>query len=887
MSFALSTFPRRARLISLLATLPILASTLFATSPAAPQATKPPRLIAASNQGFYHAQRTLLPLAGEGTFSKYADTEPVLEKDARGRDVVRVPTPFANEVNLVWTFWRHKQPPQDQWPAGQKSRAALTLIAAEDYTFRPQLFVKTSTWSAPVQGPQLTLSAGQPTTIEIPLPPTLPPGPIENVRLVLSAGKAAPVLALTGLSVGEEVPIALHLPSLEAQRTRNPMRVTGLALPGSNAIVQALAADGTVRQDWSAIADASGRFILEVDRSTLPLGALQLKASATQPNGTAVEAKPISFYVYPVLKEGVTLPPITRDGRQLLLNGKPWGFAGLNYTRFLLEFSLRTNFQVVAEDLRKYGDWGIGVLRVPLHLGMFQPAPGVFPDDPRYAEILRSHKTDPDFFRLFEYFIAVAGHHGIRVVIDWHEMPTDPYRYFVGGNNHDKGTEKPGTGIAWLYDPQTKKAAEPGTPRFAQAIAETNRWLARRLKGNGNVLGFEAPYNEPHSVTDSADFTWRQLTATTIRPITIEDPDRLTFGMAPAWGHSNVLPSVTWMLPDDLSGVAPHHYHGNGPVSLRPDAKSRKEPWLARDIDAAFDHSFFAVSLPHSAAPYPVWNGESGEHGYQSFLPDMERVDSSSLMIEAQLVQAYSAGWTGSLGWTLTGNAGTYQPVVHLYEQAYRRFSPVYAAGPVDQSRAQVLFVQNPAAVPISNGLNHTCVPFAKLALDLHLAPVHYMTDDQLLSTGLVQMAVGLEQVEQAVAGFNYKAAIIDTRNLDSRAIDLIKGSKLPLLLTEDAAKLTRDEVASFLKNAGVNVDERTPSALQLIAGPQHFIVYRRSGEDAPARVFPRLPVEGRFQLVAEDGRSAYSGDAAKLATDGLEVNVAKWRSVIFRIEKL
>ena len=354
--------------------------------------------------------------------------------------------------------------------------------------------------------------------------------------------------------------------------------------------------------------------------------------------------------------------------------------------------------------------------------------------------------------------------------------------------------------------------------------------------------------------------------------------------MPPAWGHSNVLNSVTWMLPDHLTGITPHHYLGNGPVALRSDAKSRHSPWLARDVAATFDHSMFAAALPNSAAPAPIFNGESGEHGYGSFLPDMDRRDATSLMVEAQLFQTYASGWTGSLGWTLTGHNTVYDPVVDLYEIAYRKFAPVYAAGPIDQMSAQVLFVQNPAAVPVANGLNHACVPFAKLALDLHLAPVHYMTDDQLLGTGLVQMAVGLEQVEQIATGLRYKAAIVDTRNLDSRALDLLRGGKLPLLVIDDAAKLSREQLATFLKGAGLALDEKTPSELQLIEGPGHLLVYRRSGESGTAKVFPRLTVKGSFQLVDEQDRVVFTGTAAELVQRGLSFDLPKWRTAIFSI---
>lgn len=672
----------------------------------------------------------------------------------------------------------------------------------------------------------------------------------------------------------------LVVPDTRGLRLENPVRVAGRADPGSQLQVEALDATGARLQEWTVQSDASGQFTLAVDRRGLPAGrklALRVRAGET---GTWSPGTP--FFVFPLLN-GATLPAVEVSGRNLILNGKPWGFAGLNYTRFLIEFSRRGNFERVVDDLSTHAEWDVSVLRVPLHLGMIQPAAGVFPDDARYREILRAHDLDPEFYELLEYFVALCGHHGIRVVLEWHEMPTDPYRYFVGGNHHDKGTGRPGKGIAWLVDPATGRAAEPGDPEFTAAIVSANRWLARRFRANGTLLGFEAPYNEPHSVTDSSDTAWRRLAAAAARAVALEDPARLVFGMPPAWGHNNVLPSVTWQLPDQLTGMAPHYYLGNGPVAARPDAPRRKEPWLARDLAATFDHSFAAVALPHSGAPYPVWNGESGEHGYDSLLPDLEPRAAAALMIEAQLVQAYAAGMVGSLGWTLTGNEKVYTPLQDIYGAAYRRFSPVFRAGPVDYRRAEVLFVQNPGAVPVNNGLNYACVPLARLALDLHLGPVHYMTDDQLLANGLVQISVGLEQVEEVAAGLNYRAAIVDTRNLDVRALELLANSKIPVLRSADVARLTREEVAGFLAGAGVALDRRTPPELQLVAGPGHLLVYRRSGDGA-ARVHPRLKAVGVIEVVTESGATVFRGTAGELAERGLEVDLPKWTTAIFSL---
>src|SRR5690606_36315344 len=132
----------------------------------------------------------------------------------------------------------------------------------------------------------------------------------------------------------------------------------------------------------------------------------------------------------------------------------------------------------------------------------------------------------------------------------------------------------------------------------------------------------------------------------------------------------------------------------------------------------------------------------------------------------------------------------------------------------------------------------------------------------------------GLEQVEEMDAGLSYRAAVVDTRNLDSRALVLLENSGIPLVRTEDAAKLTADQLATFLEGAGVAVDRRTPSQLQLIVGPGHVLVYRRSGDGGRTRVYPRVNAEDAFELRDENGALVFSGTADALATGGIEVDV-------------
>ena len=837
----------------------------------------------------FSARVLLVPDTGLGMASEYAGVAPKWIQAETALAVSTETASPANELNLVWTFWGHTRPAAGALPSGPAARVRLVLQAPRSLpSIRSSILVRSAdTWSKPLAGPTVSLPAGRPTELLLPLP-ALPAGgeTLEALRVHLSADEDFSDLTVTAWALGEQEAISLQPPAdSPANRAAPTLAVSGLTSPGAPVSVAVLDAGERVLATLRATADASGRFALALDRAKLPVGPLRLRASVKLPDGSVATALDVPLYLFPLLRPGATLPMVRREGRELTVDGKPWGFAGLNYTRFNLGYTIRTDFREAAEDLRTYASWGVNVLRIPLNLASIQPAPGVFPDDARYAEILRAHRLDPEFFNLLDSFIGWAGHHGIRLVLEWHEVPNDPYRYFIGGNEQLRGTGEPGGGIAWLSNPTGTERAEWGDHRIVRAIADTNRWLARRYRGNGNLLGFEVPYNEPHSRADSSEMAWRAITAATLRPIVAEDPERLAFGMSIAWGHGNVLPSNTWLPPEDLAGFAPHYYLGNGPVAIRPDAKSRPEPWLARDVAATFEHSFAAVALPHSASPVPVWNGESGEHGFESLFPDLAQLQSAPWMIETQLAQAYGAGMAGSLGWTLTGHETIYAPLRPVLEKHYRRYAPVFAAGPVDYSRAKILFVQNPGAVPVQNGLNHACVPFARLALDLHLLPVHYMSDAQLLANGLVQISAGLEQVESVASGLGYRAVVVDSRNLDQRALDLVRAAGLPLLVVDDAASLTPDRLAAFLGSAGIAVDRRTPADFQLIPGRAHLVVYRRSGHDrGPVRVYPSLYYTGDRSLVDEAGRVVFTGSAERLAADGIPVGLAKWTSAIFRI---
>lgn len=306
-------------------------------------------------------------------------------------------------------------------------------------------------------------------------------------------------------------------------------------------------------------------------------------------------------------------------------------------------------------------------------------------------------------------------------------------------------------------------------------------------------------------------------------------------------------------------------------------------PYLARDVEASFAYAQASVFLPWSATNYPIYNGEGGEFGNECFLPDEKHPDRAEWIIEAQIVQAYAAGWTGYLNWTLWNHETDFLPYRSIYERVSKRFAPVFAAGALDRTKAEVAFVQSPGAVPPSNGMNHACVPLARLALALHLPFVHYYTDQQFLFSFRASIPTGLEQVEEGTSLSRYKALIVDRRNLDVRAASLAEISGVPVLWTDDASALSSAEVAAFLAKQGVTVDTKTPELFQIIEGPEHLLVYLRGDRNQQGQVYPAVRRPGTFRLVDEAGRTVFQGDAAALAAKGLAVELPRWKTAIYR----
>ncbi|NEE04718.1 glycoside hydrolase family 5 protein [Phytoactinopolyspora halotolerans] len=577
----------------------------------------------------------------------------------------------------------------------------------------------------------------------------------------------------------------------------------------------------------------------------------------------------------------------SQDGR-LLEGDRAVGFTGFNYDLFMLSYPRRANWTGIDADISLMASWGLGAVRVPINIGMIQSARGVFPDDDRWADELRTRRLNTEWMDMLDYFVERAGRHGVRVIIDWHRGPVDPYDYWIGGTPSDAGTGKEGTAIAYLAPSLTERGTfDLSDTEHLAVLLDTNRWITEHFRSDPNILAIEVPFNEPHDAHMSIQSNWRRITERASLAVKAADPERLTFALGPAYAHDTSAAAPTWQIPNVVDGNAPHHYMPNAPIPTRDDAEDRRSPWLARDIDAVFSHAVASLFAPYSTSPVPVYNGEGGHYGFESFLPDMDKVEAADLMVEAALVQYYAAGAVGQLHWSLWHNANDFVPFQESFDRLYKRFSPVYAAGPVDWRAAKLAVIQNPAAVPIANGHNWSVVPFVKLALDLHLGPFHLLTDDEVIDRLLTQVPTGLEQVDGFSADFDYQAVVADRRNLDERVRSVLERDdfETPILWVDDMAELGAAELARFLEDAEIAVDRRTKADLQLVVGPEHLVVYRRaeSNRGRPT-VHPRIPRDGTFRLVDESGEDVFEGTSETLWRRGITVEVEKWRSAIFRI---
>lgn len=120
-------------------------------------------------------------------------------------------------------------------------------------------------------------------------------------------------------------------------------------------------------------------------------------------------------------------------------------------------------------------------VRMPLQMGWFDLRPGGFPDSPEYAEILTSHCLPTGAIAFYDGLIRRVGELRVYVIPEFHELPANPCRYFVGGREQDRGTGKPGTAIARMAASDEAKKRYYADPDMERDLGSKLLWRWRPM----------------------------------------------------------------------------------------------------------------------------------------------------------------------------------------------------------------------------------------------------------------------------------------------------------------------------------------------------------------------------------------------------------------------
>ncbi|HCD31555.1 MAG TPA: hypothetical protein DER01_04055, partial [Phycisphaerales bacterium] len=503
---------------------------------------------------------------------------------------------FANHTPLVL----------DKLSTTDKLHFAIQIRSDKDTTASLTLDWKVDNRMAgkkPAQSQPVTFKAGQWTTVLMPIAQTELTATLQGLFMQMSqpGSYAVRSIELVTPSDIQASPLARDI-----FYKQNAVQLTGNVSAGIPVVHLSIAMDQKDGQHVVVdrnIATNNNQFTYTLKADQLKPGKLyniQWRTNADTPN--VIEQPVFAYHQF----TGKQLAKATVENGKLMANGKQLGFLGLNYTKFQLGYSNKTDFEKLTRHLTQLNDWGVNTVRLTLNMMMIQPKQGVYPESPQYKDILKQHNLDPRFIELLDYHIKLAGELGIYTVFDWHEYGTRPYRYFVGGMPSDQKEGKPGTALAWLApDNRTGVAYDYAKPLHRTALLDCHAWLAGHFKGNPNVLGIEVPFNEPHDQFAAVETNLRKMIDECAKAVKRQDPDRLCFGMTSSYSHDNATPTSTWLIPDRVDGLGSHFYMANGPIPLRPDARTFKQPWLARDIDQTFYLGTASVLKPYATQLYP------------------------------------------------------------------------------------------------------------------------------------------------------------------------------------------------------------------------------------------------------------------------------------------
>jgi hypothetical protein len=500
---------------------------------------------------------------------------------------------------------------------------------------------------------------------------------------------------------------------------------------------------------------------------------------------------------------------------------------------------------------------GFNAVRMPLNMAWFEPAKGVFPDSADYDGIMKAHGLPAGAVAFYDGLVKYAGEHGLYVIPEFHELPADPYRYFVGGNPADEKAGKPGTAIAWMA-----ARGEDGRYHLDEALARTEvpralGWMARHWRGVPSIAAIEVPWNEPGgAVTRGAAYT--ELLAACADAVKAADPDRLVFMDTVDWGAMvNAIPDESvWALPKGIDALFPHFYPGmhsgnSGEAGTWSTSMANWASWLA-------------------GSGKPVLVGEYGtvEMRRAGYWKDAVSDQQKATTYSACAAQWYAQGVQGAFAWAWQGGFQLDEKAGRLSDGAY--VLPLWAGAyehpsgpPLGRARLAVLCTRSQRA---AYGSQHDLWKVSEALLGAHLTPFATIFDTQGAAD------------PSALSRFD--ALIVLKEGLPDAAMEAARKAGKPLYeLPADLAGL--DEAIGKIEGLpGFGKSELPPNVI-VAAAPGQVTVFERKGRAGKVLILTAIPgADGSGSLVADDGAVAYTGGTAALAKDGFTLDLKPYECI-------
>jgi hypothetical protein len=537
--------------------------------------------------------------------------------------------------------------------------------------------------------------------------------------------------------------------------------------------------------------------------------------------------------------------------------GRPVALYGVNLFQSHLMWSRRQDLAEAEAALEAISELGFNAVRMPLNMAWFEPEPNVFPGDPQYESILTAHGLPTGALAFYDGLVRRAGELGLYVIPEFHELPSDPYRWFVGGEERDRGTDRPGRAIAWMAQPDE---ANPGRyhtdPELAaKEVPRALGWLAEHWRGVPNIAGIEVPWNEPRgSLAEPGAYF--DLCRNCAGAVKAADPDRLVFMDCVDWGAMvNRIPDESvWKTPDQVDALFPHFYPG-----LHSNNSGEAGTWSTTMAN-------WASWLMGSGRPVMV--GEYGvvemtRAGYwKDGVTDAQRAATYA----ACLAQWYAMGVQGVFCWAWDGGIGRDPGTGALNQGAEElvKWAAPYRETVPCAAEAEIAVVCAPEHRASYGGKKDLWLVTDAL-LDAHLTPFATVFSSQVL--------------QQPEALTRFSSLIVLDADLPEAVRDAVRqAGKRTFWLTPDLAGL-EEAVTGLRQAAGATPESLLPASVVVGYAAEQATVYERKGQAGPVHLRLHIPgADGAGALVDPSGETLFSGRAQQLAVDGTDVELLPWQ---------